>query len=139
MNDKNAVPFYRAPLTGVEQGYVRDAIESRQLSGPGPQSKACESLIRSGLGGGRVFLVPSCTAALEMSALLLDLGPGDEVIMPSFTFVSNANAVVLRGATPVFVDVDGVSFNLDPEAVERAIDFLRRRMPSSRVNLSVNP
>lgn len=119
--DKNKIPFHRTPVTGDEYGYIREAIESRQLSGPGKQSKACESLIKSQIGAERVFLVPSCTAALEMSALLLGLGPGDEVIMPSFTFVSNPNAVVLRGATPVFVDVDPVTFNIDPQAVEQAI------------------
>lgn len=121
MNENRKIPFYRPGIVGAEQDYIRDAMENRQLSGPGPHTKACESLIRSQIGADSVFVVPSCTAALEMSALLLDLGPGDEVIMPSFTFVSNANAVVLRRATPVFVDVDPVTFNLDTTAVEQAI------------------
>lgn len=120
MDGYRDIPFFRPSVAGAEHDYVRDAIENRRLSGPGPHSEACEALIRSRLGADNVFVVPSCTAALEMSALLLNLGPGDEVIMPSFTFVSNANAVVLRRATPVFVDVDPVTFNLDPQAVQRA-------------------
>jgi dTDP-4-amino-4,6-dideoxygalactose transaminase len=115
------VPFNRHFVTGGELNYIEAAIEAGNLSGPGPFSHACQKLICQNINAKEAYLVPSCTAALEMSAILLDIGPGDEVIMPSFTFVSTANAVVLRGATPVFVDVDPVTFNLDPEAIEAAI------------------
>ena len=110
--------------TGIAEAgpdHVLNALASRQISGPGRFSQACEALIKAQVGVPSAFLVPSCTAALEMCALLLGVGPGDEVIMPSFTFVSNANAAVLRRATPVFVDVDPVTFNIDPQSVEDAI------------------
>jgi dTDP-4-amino-4,6-dideoxygalactose transaminase len=101
--------------------YIKEAIKRGNLAGPGPFSKICEQHIRQQTTSQTAYLVPSCTAALEMSALLLDVSPGDEVIMPSFTFVSTANAVVLRGGTPVFVDVDPITFNLDPQLIEAAI------------------
>lgn len=115
------IPLSRVRTAGNELTYIEQAIRSGVLAGPGPFSSACERHVREATGGAAAFLVPSCTAALEMSALLLQLGPGDEVVMPSFTFVSSANAVVLRGAVPVFADVDPVTFNLDPGAVEAAI------------------
>jgi dTDP-4-amino-4,6-dideoxygalactose transaminase len=115
------VPFSRTYLTGREMGYIEATLASRRLSGPGLQSEECERLIRGAAGANWAALVPSCTAALEMSALLLDLGAGDEVILPSYTFVSTATAIVLRGAVPVFVDVDSVTLNLCPDAVERAV------------------
>jgi dTDP-4-amino-4,6-dideoxygalactose transaminase len=121
MSDYDKIPFMRTGIADAGPDYVRDALESRQLSGPGRYTKACETLIKSHIGASSAFLVPSCTAALEMCALLIGVGPGDEVIMPSYTFVSNANAAVLRRATPVFVDVDPVTFNIDPQSVEAAI------------------
>jgi dTDP-4-amino-4,6-dideoxygalactose transaminase len=92
------------------------------MSGPGAYSAQCETLISQQMGGAPAMLVTSCSAALEIAAILLNLHAGDEVIMPSFTFTTTATSVVLRGATPVFVDVDGATFNIDPSAVERAIE-----------------
>jgi len=115
------IPFCQMYLTGNEQYYVGEAISSQNISGPGTYTRRCEKIMRDTHKSAAAFLVPSCSAALEMSALLLELGPGDEVIMPSFTFVSTANAVVLRGATPVFVDVDATTFNIDPRRIRDAI------------------
>ena len=115
------VPFNHIRMVGRELEYVNRAIISGKLSGPGIYSRRCEDLIRASTGGRAAFVVPSCSAALEMSAFLIDINAGDEVIMPSFTFVSTANAVVLRGGVPVFVDVDPITFNIEPAAIEAAI------------------
>jgi len=104
-----------------ELAFVRDAIDRGQLSGGGHYTARCEALLEGLVGGGRVVLTTSGTHALEMAALLLDVGPGDEVIVPSFTFVSTANAFVLRGAHPVFVDVRADTLNLDERLVEAAL------------------
>lgn len=111
------VPF----LTGDEQTYIEDAIKRNTLSGDGYYTHLCHEWLRSNLGTRSALLTHSCTAALEMAAILLDLQPGDEVIIPSFTFVSSANAFVLRGAVPVFVDVRSDSFNIDEALIEAAI------------------
>ncbi len=116
-----SIPFSRTHVTGRELDYIQKVISSGKIAGPGEYSKACEAHICGTTAARSAFLVPSCTAALEMCAMLLDLGPGDEVIMPSFTFVSNSNAVVLRGAVPVFADVDPVTFNLAPDQIEAAM------------------
>lgn len=121
MHSLETIPFTRTFLTGREMTYIESTVASNKLSGPGQQSAECETLIRAQVGAVWSALVPSCTAALEMSALLLDLQSGDEVILPSYTFVSTANAIVLRGAVPVFVDVEADTLNLSPEAVEAAI------------------
>ncbi len=115
------IPFNRPHLTGREYAYIEKAVRSGQLSGNGQFTKACQSDLEARLGAHRVLLTHSCTAALEMAALLLDLKPGDEVILPSFTFVSTANAFVLRGAVPVFVDIRADTLNLDERLVEQAI------------------
>jgi dTDP-4-amino-4,6-dideoxygalactose transaminase len=115
------IPFNRATLVGRELDYIREALSLSQLAGDGKFTKRCNDLIKAKTGGLGALLTHSCTAALEMGAILSDLAPGDEVIMPSFTFVSTANAVVLRGAMPVFVDIDPLTLNIDPEAVERAV------------------
>ena len=115
------VPFNRAALAGREMEYIRQAIDQMHISGDGPFSKRCEALLQDLLGVARALLTTSCTDALEMSALLLDVKPGDEVIVPSFTFVSTINAYVLRGAQPVFVDVRPDTLNLDESLVEEAI------------------
>jgi dTDP-4-amino-4,6-dideoxygalactose transaminase len=107
------VPFSRAPLVGNELEYVAEAIASRHLASGGPFSERCSKLLEEMLGAPRVLLTTSCTAALEMSALLLGIGEGDEVLLPSFSFVSTASAFLLRGARPVFVDIDPRSLNLD--------------------------
>jgi dTDP-4-amino-4,6-dideoxygalactose transaminase len=106
---------------GQEFHYLENAIRRGQLSGDGYYTRACNARIEALTGSETALLTHSCTAALEMAAILCDLKPGDEVIMPSFTFVSTANAVVLRGAVPVFVDIDAQSLNLDPGSVRAAV------------------
>jgi len=115
------IPFNKPHLTGKEFTYIQQAVEHAQLAGNGRFTVRCHEWLERQLGARRVLLTHSCTAALEMAALLLDLQPGDEVIMPSFTFVSTANAFVLRGATPVFVDIRPDTMNLDARLVEGAI------------------
>ncbi|MGG5818215.1 dTDP-4-amino-4,6-dideoxygalactose transaminase [Falsiroseomonas sp. HW251] len=119
MSDR--VPFNAPTLAGKEFDYIRQALERRHLAGNGHFSKACHGLISDFTGGGRALLTHSCTAGLEMAALLCDLGPGDEVLMPSFTFASTANAVVLRGAVPVFVDIRPDTLNIDETLLEAAV------------------
>jgi dTDP-4-amino-4,6-dideoxygalactose transaminase len=115
------IPFNKPHLTGREFGYIQEAVRAGQLAGNGQFTRRCHTWLQDFLGSPRVLLTHSCTAALEMAALLLDLKPGDEVIMPSFTFVSTANAFVLRGATPVFVDIRRDTLNIDERLVEAAI------------------
>ncbi|EOD80111.1 4-keto-6-deoxy-N-Acetyl-D-hexosaminyl-(Lipid carrier) aminotransferase [Grimontia indica] len=117
----NSIPFNKSPVLGTEIDYIRQAIESRALCGDGIFSKRCEVLLTEMTSTHRALMVPSCTAALELSAILIDIQPGDEVILPSFTFVSTANAYALRGAKLVFVDIEKDSMNLDPKRVEEAI------------------
>ena len=115
------IPFNRPYVSGKEFAYIQEAIANMQLSGDGPFTKKCHALIEAALGAKKVLLTTSCTHALEMAALLLDVSPGDEVIVPSFTFVSTVNAFVLRGARPVFVDIRADTLNLDETLVARAI------------------
>ena len=115
------IPFNRPPILGGEIENIRAALASGKLSGDGDFTRRCSEWLERRLGAPRALLTHSCTAALEMAAILCDLKPGDEVIMPSFTFVSTANAVVLRGAVPVFVDIDPETLNIDPAAIEAAI------------------
>ena len=115
------IPFNRPHLTGLEFTYIQEAVAAGQLAGNGRFTRRCQQWLEARLGARRVLLTHSCTAALEMAALLLDLQPGDEVIMPSFTFVSTANSVVLRGARPVFVDIRPDTLNLDEHLIEAAI------------------
>jgi len=115
------IRFNYPHATGREIEAIRDAIEKGHLSGNGPYGKKCQAWLEQIIGSPKALLTHSCTAALEMSAILADVGPGDEVIMPSFTFVSTANAVVLRGATPVFVDIRPDTLNLDERLIEAAI------------------
>ena len=112
------IPFNRPCLAGNELRYIQESVASGRISGDGVFTEKCRRLLEELLGAKRVLLTTSCTTALEMAALLLDLGPGDEVIMPSFTFVSTANAVVLRGARPVFVDIRPDTLNLDESLLE---------------------
>lgn len=118
---KPGIPFNVPPLKGRESTYLQEALASRHLSGDGPFTRRCHQWLEEHTGTRKALLTHSCTAALEMSALLADLGPGDEVIMPSFTFVSTANAVVLRGAVPVFVDIREDTLNIDETLIEAAI------------------
>jgi dTDP-4-amino-4,6-dideoxygalactose transaminase len=107
------IPFNRATLVGGELERIREAVENGHISGDGPFTRRCEELLAELVGCERALLTTSCTHALELAALLLDLRPCDEVIVPSFTFVSTASAFVLRGATPVFADVRPDTLNLD--------------------------
>ena len=115
------IPFNKPFTIGAELEYIAQAVREGHLSGDGPYTKRCHRWLEERLGAKRALLTHSCTAALEMAALLCDLKPGDEVIMPSFTFVSTANAFVLRGGVPVFVDVRSDTFNLDEKLVAQAI------------------
>jgi dTDP-4-amino-4,6-dideoxygalactose transaminase len=115
------IPFNRPFMTGQELELIAQAHHNGHLSGDGPFTKRCHEWLEQRTGANKALLTHSCTAALEMSALLLDLVPGDEVIMPSYTFVSTANAFVLRGAIPVFVDIREDTLNLDESLIEAAI------------------
>ncbi len=113
--------FNRPHVTGKEFGYVEEAIRNARLSGNGPFTARCDEWLERRTGSRRALLTHSCTGALDMAALLVNIGPGDEVIMPSFTFVSTANAFVLRGAVPVFVDIRPDTLNLDERLIQAAI------------------
>jgi dTDP-4-amino-4,6-dideoxygalactose transaminase len=115
------IPFNKAGLTGNEWKYVSEAIANGHISGDGLFTKRCHKLLESLTGTPKALLTPSCTHALEMAAILLEIGPGDEVIVPSFTFVSTINAFVLRGARPVFVDIRPDTLNLDEALLEAAL------------------
>ena len=115
------IPFNRSAWIGNEFEYVHQTLENGHTSGNGPFSKKVEDLISLEIGCSRTLLTTSCTHALEMSALLLQLQPGDEVIVPSFTFVSTASAFMLHGARPVFVDVQPDTLNVNPDQVAAAI------------------
>ncbi|UNK56444.1 dTDP-4-amino-4,6-dideoxygalactose transaminase [Pseudoxanthomonas daejeonensis] len=115
------IPFNKPYMTGGELANIAEAHRVGHLSGDGPFTRRCHEELQRICAVPKALLTHSCTAALEMAALLLDLVPGDEVIMPSFTFVSTANAFVLRGATPVFVDIRPDTLNLDESRIEEAI------------------
>jgi dTDP-4-amino-4,6-dideoxygalactose transaminase len=115
------VPFNKPYMTGKELWYISQAHANRHLSGDGSFTKRCHAWLEERIGCARALLTHSCTGALEMAAILADIKPGDEVIMPSFTFVSTANAFVLRGGVPVFVDVRADTLNLDETKIEAAI------------------
>ena len=128
----NKIPFNTPFLTGKEVDCINDAYANGQLAGDGKYTKLSSDLLQSLMQVKACLLTHSCTAALEMAAILLDIKSGDEVIMPSYTFVSTANAFVLRGAIPVFVDVDPITFNIDPSLVSEAIT------PSTRAIVAVH-
>lgn len=113
MTENIAVDFNKPVVAGKELEYMAEAIGFGKISGDGPYTARATALLEEQLGVAKVLLTTSCTHALEMSALLLDIQPGDEVILPSFTFVSTVNAFVLRGATPVFIDIRPDTLNLD--------------------------
>ena len=115
------IPFNIPPVVGAEKNFIEDAIKRRKLCGDNFYTKECSKLIEEKYRAKKVLLTPSCTHALEMAALLCDIKPGDEVIMPSFTFVSTANAFVLRGAKIVFVDIRPDTQNIDEKLIEAAI------------------
>lgn len=115
------IPFNRPTFAGDEQAYIAEAIAAGHVSGDGPFTTKCHKLLEKALSVPTVLLTTSCTHALEMAALLLDIQAGDEVIVPSFTFVSTVNAFVLRGARPVFVDIRPDTLNLDEGRLEELI------------------
>jgi dTDP-4-amino-4,6-dideoxygalactose transaminase len=115
------IPFNRPFATGDELDYIRAAIAAPKFSGDGSFTAQCHLLLKQSLGIQKALLTTSCTHALEMTALLLDIGPGDEVIVPSFTFPSAANAFVLRGAKPLFVDIRADTLNMDESQIEQRI------------------
>lgn len=115
------IPFNKPYMSGKELFYIAQAHSYGKLSGDGPFTEKCKAQLEEITSANSVLLTHSCTAALEMAALLMDLSPGDEIIMPSFTFVSTANAFVLRGAVPVFVDVREDTLNINEALIEAAI------------------
>jgi len=115
------IPFNKPSLTGNEFEYIQDTISIGQISGDGKYTKKCSSLLGVELGVKKALLTTSCTHALEMAAILLDIQPGDEVIVPSFTFVSTVNAFVLRGANPIFIDIRPDTLNMDENQLEGLI------------------
>ncbi|NVK33298.1 MAG: dTDP-4-amino-4,6-dideoxygalactose transaminase [Rhodobacteraceae bacterium] len=115
------IPYHRPYFTGFETQYLTDALGNGQLSGDGRFTKNCHHWLETQTQAQKALLTHSCTASLEMAALLIDVRPGDEIIMPSFTFVSTANAFVLRGGIPVFVDIREDTLNLDETKIEAAI------------------
>lgn len=115
------IPFNKPYMTGKELTYIAEAHSNGILAGDGPFTKKCHQWLEDKTGSAKALLTHSCTAALEMAAILADIRPGDEVIMPSYTFVSTANAFVLRGGVPVFVDIRQDTLNIDETKIEEAI------------------
>lgn len=120
MSDQK-IPFNWPYMTGKELYYIAESHFNGALAGDGPFTKRCHAWVEEQTGCAKALLTHSCTAALEMAALLLDISPGDEIIMPSYTFVSTANAFVLRGGVPVFVDIRHDTLNIDETLIEEAI------------------
>lgn len=121
MIDVQPIPFNQPCMVGRELDYIAESVRSGHLSGDGPYTLRCARFLEEQFQIGKVLLTPSCTAALEMAAMLCDLQPGDEVILPSYTFVSTASAVVRMGAKPVFIDIRPDTLNLDETLIEEAI------------------
>lgn len=115
------IPFNIPPFTGKEMDYIRQAVENQKICGDGPYTKKCSEWIEQKTGTAKCLLTTSCTHATELAALLADVNEGDEVIMPAYTFVSTADAFVLRGAKPVFVDIRPDTMNIDETLIEDAI------------------
>ncbi len=116
------IPFNKLHLSGHEMTYMQDCLERGQIGGNGRYTAKVQQFIQDRFGCSKVLLTTSGTSALEFASLLMDLQPGDEVIMPSFTFVSSANAVMLRGARPVFADIDPATLNMDADSIEAHIN-----------------
>jgi dTDP-4-amino-4,6-dideoxygalactose transaminase len=116
-----SIPFNLPTLLGREAEYINDVLTGDHAAGNGRFTELAQAELHRMLGGGRVLLTTSCSTALEMAAILCNVGPGDEVIMPSYTFTSTANAIALRGATPVFVDIRPDTLNIDEELIEQAV------------------
>src|SRR5690554_1543924 len=120
------IPFNKPPKTGNEIKYVTEAINSNHISGDGIFTKKCQAWFEKNLPCEKALLTSSCTHSLECAAILIDLKPGDEVIMPSYTFVSTANAFALRGAKIIFVDIRPDTMNIDERLIEAAITVKTR-------------
>ena len=118
---KENIPFNRPHMTGKELSYIAQAHANGRLAGDGPFTQKCQGWLEKRTGSGKALLTHSCTAALEMAAILDGIRPGDEIIMPSYTFVSTANAFALRGGVPVFVDIRPDTLNMDEKLIEAAI------------------
>ena len=118
---ENIIPFNKIWISGLEKEYLNKVLNQDHLSGDGYFTHQCTNFLEKELSVQKVFLTHSCTAALEMSAILSDIKPGDEIILPSYTFVSTANAFVLRGAVPIFVDINPNDLNIDISKIERVI------------------
>ncbi len=121
MKEKPFIPFNRPYVSGSELASIATSLANESLSGDGRFTALCNRWLEARTGSRKALLTHSCTAALEMSALLMDIGPGDEIILPSFTFVTSASAFVLRGAVPVFVDIRSDTLNIDESLIEAAI------------------
>jgi dTDP-4-amino-4,6-dideoxygalactose transaminase len=121
MTQTYRIPFNKPTRTGQDAAYIEQALAGGHLSGDGPYTKRCHRIIEEEIGVAKALLTTSCTHALEMTAFLLDIEPGDEVIVPSFTFVSSVNAFVIRGARPIFADIRPDTLNLDERHLERLI------------------
>jgi len=118
---KEMIPFNKPYMTGKEPAYIAEAYANKMLAGNGSFTQKCQLWLEESTGAKSALLTHSCTAALEMAAILADIKPGDEVIMPSYTFVSTANAFVLRGGIPVFIDIRPDTLNIDETKIESAI------------------
>ena len=123
---ENRIPFNWPYMTGKELDYIAESHQAGRLAGDGPFTMRCHEWLEHSTGCHKALLTHSCTAALELAALLLDIQPGDEIIMPSYTFVSTANAFVLRGGVPVFVDIRKDTLNIDESLIEAAITLRTR-------------
>jgi len=119
--NKMNIPFNKPTMVGTETQYMADAMQRAKLAGDGYYTQKCNEFLQKEVGVPKALLTTSCTHAIEMSALLLDIQPGDEVIVPDFTFVSTINPFVLRGATPIFADVHADTLNLDETKLEGLI------------------
>lgn len=116
-----SIPFNKPFASGKEFLYIQDAIRRNRIAGDGHYTQKCNQWLEEHIGCVKALLTHSCTAALEMAAILADIQPGDEIIMPSYTFVSTANAFVLRGGIPVFIDICPMTLNIDVTKIEKAI------------------
>lgn len=121
MEDERMIPFNIPPYTGKEMEYIRQAVENQKICGDGPYTKKCAEWFEQRTGTAKCLLTTSCTHATELAAFLTGVGEGDEVIMPAYTFVSTADAFVVRGAKPVFVDIRPDTMNIDEKLIEDAI------------------
>ncbi|RAK95863.1 lipopolysaccharide biosynthesis protein rffA [Aspergillus ibericus CBS 121593] len=118
---ETVIPTTIPTVTGQEIAAIQDVLRTRTLTGKGKYTVLCQRWLESSMIGGKAFVLSSCTSALEIAALLADLQPGDEVIVPSYTYVSTVNAFVVHGAVPVFVDLDDATMNIDAQRIEAAI------------------